>query len=51
MALATISKYANKVEEALEMLGGKASAAECGWPLGPSRAPATLPCGEGRAGW
>ena len=34
------------MEEALGTVGGKASAAECGWPLGPSRAPATLPRGE-----
>ena len=51
MALAIISKYARKVEEALEMLGAEACATERGWQPGPPRAAVTLRCGEGRAGW
>ena len=46
-----ISKYASKMEEALEMLGAEACATERGWPLGPPRTAVTLRCGEGRARW
>ena len=50
MAMAIISKYAEKAEEALGTVGGKAGAAVCGWPFGPPRVPTLLPRGEERAG-
>ena len=49
--MAIISTYVEEVEKALETVGGEAGAAARGWTLGPSRAAATLPRGEGRAGW
>ena len=51
VTLAIIAYYASKVEEALEMVGVETCATKRGWTLGPSRAAATLPRGEGRAGW